>query len=102
MNFPENNQLPFSMAVAAKATELDNIKVVVVSEPISTHWAVGIYPDDVKDYESMLVEKLASIINENIKEALIKNPDVKLYVYILGQIVKDGNMMIAISKCEIK
>jgi hypothetical protein len=98
----ENNQLPFSMAVAAKATELDNIKVIVVNEPIDTHWAVGIYPDEVENYEAVLIEKLASIINENIKEALEKNPDAKLYVYILGQIVKDGNLMIAISKCEIK
>lgn len=102
MILPSNSDLPFGMAVAAITTELDNIEVVLVKEPIDNNWAVGVYPNEVEDYEKVLVRKLASIINENIKEGLIKKPDAKLYIYVFAQIVKDGDLMIASSKCEIK
>jgi hypothetical protein len=103
MNIPSTRELlPFGMHVAAMTTALDNIKIELVSEPIDISWSVYIHPDDHKNYEHVLAKKLSNIINENIIRELNKNPEVKLYIYMFAQMVKDGNMVGAISKCEIK
>jgi len=74
--------LPYAITIAAKATEIDNIKVIPVNSECGiaqSFWAFRIF-----NYKKRLVRRAVRNLNRDIRKALKKDPNVKLYIYALA------------------
>lgn len=77
-----DNSTPYAIVVAAKATELDNIKIVPIDDPCKTaHKLVAL---KIFNFKNRLIRRAVKRLNNDIREALERNPDSVLYVYALA------------------
>lgn len=90
---PEN-RLPFALHVAAKSTELDNIKIIPINKDMGVRHSAFVLK--IGNWEKRLVNKCAKVINDDIEQSLIRNPEAMFYVYIIGESKNmEGSIFIA-------
>lgn len=78
----KESQLPISLAVAAKTTELDNIKIVSINyNPYRTQTVSVLRIGNIK---RRLINKLVKLINKDIKKEIKKKPNATFYVYMMA------------------
>ena len=78
------NDLPRSIAIAIKAINLDNIKIVPVDTDTGIKHSISVF--NIFRSEKRLIQKAANIVNADIKAALAKNKDSVFYVYMVADI----------------
>ncbi len=77
----QDTQLPISLQIAKNATELDNIKIVPISQFIRPkHYVFFLM---IGNYEDRIVDKCSDILNKDIIKAQSKKRRVKLYLYTM-------------------
>jgi hypothetical protein len=71
------------MHVAALSTELDNIKIIPVTEETGKRFTISTLK--VRSWYDCLVNKSVKAVNKDIKESLKKNTDLIFYPFYLGR-----------------
>ena len=86
------SRLAMAIAVAAKATGLDNIKIVPVLEDTGIRHVVN--TSNTPGWRDRIIGKAARIINNDIKLSLENNRDSVFYVYAICMDVPAGNPLL--------
>lgn len=92
--------LPYSLQIAAGATELDNIKIVPVNYFIEPYRTLSVLP--FFNHEQRLIKKCIKKLNDDIKKQLKINENSIIYVYCLCKFVERGFFVCAEMSYEIK
>jgi hypothetical protein len=77
----QDTQLPIALQIAKNTTELDNIRMVLISQMIKPkHY---IFFLRIGNYEERIVNKCSDILSKDIKKALSINKKVKIYHFTM-------------------